>query len=199
MSLHRAPPPRRRAARRLQVRLAVVDTLPAYAKALGMDVFNAKLKDVQARALADSVAHIRERAIANLGALATEFGDQWLREQILPAVLEGSKQSGPASYLGRMTSLQACGSLAGVMPASVVSETLVTQIAVPLSRDRVANVRIAAADALAQCARKLEKEDPAFIKDQIRPALVDLSKVCARPPLRRWTPGGRPPPPSSPY
>ena len=30
-----------------RVRLAVVDTLPAYATHLGMDIFNARLKDVQ--------------------------------------------------------------------------------------------------------------------------------------------------------
>jgi len=159
-----------------RVRLAVVDTLPAYATHLGMDIFNARLKDVQARALSDSVAHIRERAIANLVDLAELFGDQWMLEQMLPAVVESSKQSGPNSYLGRITSLQAAGSLAAVMPASVVSETLVTQIAVPLSRDRVANVRIAAADALMQCSKKLEKENPSFIKENIRPVLVDLSK-----------------------
>jgi len=68
-----------------RVRLSVVETLPVYARHLGMDMFNTRLKDIQARALSDSVAHIRERAILNLGELSKEFGDEWMKDAILPS------------------------------------------------------------------------------------------------------------------
>lgn len=159
-----------------RVRLSVVETMPVYARHLGMDLFNTRLKDIQARALADSVAHIRERAIANLSELSKEFGDEWMKDAILPSVQEAAKGTGPASYLGRITSLQAVSALATTMPGGVLSEVLVPQVCVPLARDRVVNVRVAAAEALVKCADKLQGENPAFVKDCIRPILVDLGQ-----------------------
>jgi hypothetical protein len=67
--------------------------------------------------------------------------------------------------------LQAVSALAATMPGVVLSEVLVPQICVPLARDRVVNVRIAAAEALIKCADKLQSENPAFVKDCIRPVL----------------------------
>ena len=161
-----------------RVRLSVVETLPVYARHLGMDMFNARLKDIQARALSDSVAHIRERAILNLAELSKEFGDEWMKEAILPSVQEAAKGSGPASYLGRITSLQAVSALAATMPGGVLSEVLVPHICVPLARDRVVNVRIAAAEALIKCADKLQGENPAFVKDCIRPVSTAYALYC---------------------
>jgi serine/threonine-protein phosphatase 2A regulatory subunit A len=154
-----------------RVRLSVVETLPVYARHLGMEMFNGRLKDIQTRALSDSVAHIRERAILNLSELSKEFGDEWVKDAIVPCVQEAAKGQGPASYLGRITSLQAVSALAATMPGVVLSEVLVPQICVPLARDRVVNVRIAAAEALIKCADKLQSENPAFVKDCIRPVL----------------------------
>lgn len=154
-----------------RVRLSVVETLPVYARHLGMEMFNGRLKDIQTRALSDSVAHIRERAISNLSELSKEFGDEWVKDAIVPCVQEAAKGQGPASYLGRITSLQAVSALAATMPGVVLSEVLVPQICVPLARDRVVNVRIAAAEALIKCADKLQSENPAFVKDCIRPVL----------------------------
>jgi serine/threonine-protein phosphatase 2A regulatory subunit A len=154
-----------------RVRLSVVETLPVYARTLGMDMFNARLKDIQARALSDSVAHIRERAILNMSELAKDFGDEWMKDAILPGVQEAAKGTGPASYLNRITSLQAVAALASSssIPGGVISDVLVPHICVPLARDRVVNVRIAAADALINCANKLQGENPAFVKDCIKP------------------------------
>ena len=169
-----------------RVRLSIVETLPVYARHLGMDMFNARLKDIQARALSDSVAHIRERAILNLTDLAKDFGDEWMKDAILPSVQEAAKGSGPASYLGRITSLQTVAALAGSMPGALISEVLVPQICVPLARDRVVNVRIAAAEALIKCASKLQEENPSFVKECIRPVCIAFVsrwrariKICA--------------------
>jgi|LauGreDrversion2_3_1035106.scaffolds.fasta_scaffold04355_3 hypothetical protein len=152
-----------------RVRLSVVETLPVYARHLGMEMFDERLKDIQCRALSDSVAHIRERAILNLAELSKEFGDEWMKASILPSVQEAAKGTGPASYLGRITSLQAVSALAATMPGVIISEVLVQQVCVPLARDRVVNVRIAAAEALNKCADKLQGENPNFVKDCIRP------------------------------
>jgi len=159
-----------------RVRLSVVETLPVYARHLGMEMFDDRLKDIQCRALSDSVAHIRERAILNLAELSKEFGDEWMKASILPSVQEAAKGAGPASYLGRITSLQAVTALAATMPGQIISEVLVQQVCVPLARDRVVNVRIAAAEALNKCAEKLQGENPTFVKDCIRPILAELSQ-----------------------
>jgi len=159
-----------------RVRLSVVETLPVYARHLGMEMFDERLKDIQCRALSDSVAHIRERAILNLAELSKEFGDEWMKASILPSVQEAAKGTGPASYLGRITSLQAVSALAATMPGVIISEVLVQQVCVPLARDRVVNVRIAAAEALNKCADKLQGENPNFVKDCIRPILAELSQ-----------------------
>jgi len=159
-----------------RVRLAVVETLPVYAKHLGMELFNTRFKDIQTRALSDSFAYVRERAIKNLEDLCSCFGDSWIQEEMLPSIEEASKGSGPASYIGRITSLHAVGQLAGVIPSSTLTDRLIQQIAIPLARDKVTNVRIAAADALKKCAEKLTGENPAFVRDSIRPVLVDLSQ-----------------------
>ena len=81
-----------------RVRLSVVETLPVYARHLGMEMFDERLKDIPCRALSDSVAHIRERAILNLAELSKEFGDEWMKASILPSVQEAAKGTGPASY-----------------------------------------------------------------------------------------------------
>lgn len=159
-----------------RVRHSIVETVPVYAKHLGMELFNARLKDIQDRALSDSVAQIRQQAIANLSELYAKFGERWMREQLLPGVLEASKSTGAASYLKRITALQAVGHLAGVMPGSVVANELVAQIALPLSRDRVANVRIAAAEALKKCIACLASENQSFVKESIHPVLSDLTQ-----------------------
>ena len=95
-----------------------------------------------------------------------------MKDAILPSVKEAAKGTGPASYLGRITSLQAVTALATTMPGGVVSEVLVPEICLPLAHDRVVNVRIAAAEALIKCADKLQGENPAFVKDCIRPVCI---------------------------
>lgn len=163
-----------------RVRLSVVETLPVYARHLGMEMFDDRLKDIQCRALSDSVAHIRERAILNLAELSKEFGDEWMKASILPSVQEAAKGAGPASYLGRITSLQAVTALAATMPGQIISEVLVQQVCVPLARDRVVNVRIAAAEALNKCAEKLQGENPTFVKDCIRPVSTPCFLLVTR-------------------
>jgi len=159
-----------------RVRHSIVETMAVYAQHLGMELFNLRLKEVQERALADSVAQIRGQAVLNLSALYTKFGERWLRDQLLPGVLEAAKSTGGASYLRRITALQAVGQLAGVMAGPVVAQELVTQVAVPLSRDKVANVRIAAADALTKCLACLASENQSFVKESIHPVLNDLTQ-----------------------
>mmetsp|Transcript_34754 Transcript_34754/g.54295 ORF Transcript_34754/g.54295 Transcript_34754/m.54295 type:complete len:595 (+) Transcript_34754:104-1888(+) len=159
-----------------RVRFSVVETIPVYAQHLGMDLFHSRLKDVQARALSDSVAQIREQAIKNLNDLTTKFGESWTREQMLPGIQEAAKGTGPASYLGRITALQAVGQLASSISASVLANELVALVVVPLARDRVTNVRIAASDALYRCMGKLKAENSGMVKETIQPILAELSQ-----------------------
>jgi hypothetical protein len=103
-----------------------------------------------------------------------------MKASILPSVQEAAKGAGPASYLGRITSLQAVTALAATMPGQIISEVLVQQVCVPLARDRVVNVRIAAAEALNKCAEKLQGENPTFVKDCIRPVSTPCFLLVTR-------------------
>jgi len=50
------------------------------------------------------------------------------------------------------------------------------QVVVPLARDRVTNVRIAASDALYRCMGKLKAENSGMVKETIQPILAELSQ-----------------------
>mmetsp|Transcript_13747 Transcript_13747/g.33723 ORF Transcript_13747/g.33723 Transcript_13747/m.33723 type:complete len:592 (-) Transcript_13747:368-2143(-) len=159
-----------------RVRLSIVMTLPTYAKHLGLDLFNSRLMDIELKALSDQIAHIREVSVQNLEVLVKLFGEDWMQENIMPSISDASKRTGPSGYLGRITALHAVGVLSGVMPPAFLVDTLLPQIAVPLSRDRVVNVRIAAGEALAKCANRLASEGQSdVVNSVISPALSDLS------------------------
>ena len=111
--------------------------------------------EFELKGLTDQIAHIREVAIKNLEPLFKLFGEAWFSEYILPTVTEASKRTGPAAYLGRITSLQSIGILSSHISPGLLQETLIPQIAVPLVSDKVVNVRIAAAEALVKCGDRL--------------------------------------------
>mmetsp|Transcript_30174 Transcript_30174/g.58960 ORF Transcript_30174/g.58960 Transcript_30174/m.58960 type:complete len:593 (+) Transcript_30174:180-1958(+) len=154
-----------------RVRLAVVETIPVYAKHLGMDLFDATLKEIQVSALQDNTARIREAGIANLPILLQRFGDQWLTDAMLPVIKSGARNSGPMTHLQRITAVQAVGALSGALQGPAL-EALVEEVVVPLSRDKVAVVRIACSASLKQI---VKGNDSAYARDTLRPLLVQLS------------------------
>ena len=115
---------------------------------------NFAVLEFELKGLTDQIAHIREVAIKNLEPLFKLFGEAWFSEYILPTVTEASRRTGPASYLGRITSLQSIGILSSHISPGLLQE-LIPQIAVPLVSDKVVNVRIAAAEALVKCGDRL--------------------------------------------
>jgi len=158
-----------------RVRLSIVQTLPVYAKHMGMDLFDDKLKEVQLAGLSDSVSRIREQAVTNLESLAKLFGDSWISTHVLPWVLEAAKGSGPFAYQGRISALDAVEHLLVASAGNKqVSEVLMQKVVEPLSRDRVANVRISAASALRNATKRLASEERGFVNDVIRPHLQTM-------------------------
>jgi len=160
-----------------RVRLSIVQTLPVYAKHMGMDLFDQQLKEVQLSALQDSVSRIREQAVTNLEALAKLFGDSWISTHVLPWVLEAAKGNGPFAYQGRISSLDAVEHLLCASSGNrQVCDVLLQKVVEPLSRDRVANVRIASAAALKNVAKRMMAEDKGFVNDVIKPMLQTMAQ-----------------------
>lgn len=69
-----------------RVRLQVIQLIPNLAKQLGSDFFDSKLSDMCMAWLGDSVWSIREAATANLTRLASGFGVEWAKKNIIPKV-----------------------------------------------------------------------------------------------------------------
>ena len=111
------------------------------------------------KALSDQIAQIREDAIKNLSALVQLFGEEWFTEMIMPTINEAARRMGPAGYLGRITACSAVGQLCTVLSPGLLVDNLIPQILVPLVKDKVVNVRIAAAEALVSCGVKLGDTD----------------------------------------
>uniref|UniRef100_A0A7S0V3B1 TOG domain-containing protein n=1 Tax=Hemiselmis tepida TaxID=464990 RepID=A0A7S0V3B1_9CRYP len=154
-----------------RVRLAVVETIPVYAKHLGLDLFDQTLKDIQVSALQDNTARIREAGVANLPMLQQRFGDQWVSDAMLPVVKSAARGTGPMTHLQRIMAVQAVGALSGTLQGSAF-EQLVDEVVVPLARDKVAVVRIAASASLQKI---VKSNDSAHTRDTLRPLLVELS------------------------
>uniref|UniRef100_A0A6U5B6B9 TOG domain-containing protein n=1 Tax=Hemiselmis andersenii TaxID=464988 RepID=A0A6U5B6B9_HEMAN len=154
-----------------RVRLAVVETLPVYAKHLGLDLFDAKMKEIQIAALQDNTARIREAAIANLPLLQQRFGDQWVQDAMLPVVKTAARGQGPMMHLQRIMSVQAVGALSSAVQGPSL-EALVDEVVVPLARDKVAVVRIAASASLQMI---VKANDTNYTRDTLRPLLVELT------------------------
>uniref|UniRef100_A0A6U2FNL7 Phosphatase PP2A regulatory subunit A/Splicing factor 3B subunit 1-like HEAT repeat domain-containing protein n=1 Tax=Hemiselmis andersenii TaxID=464988 RepID=A0A6U2FNL7_HEMAN len=138
-----------------RVRLPVVQTLDVYGKHMGMEVFNARLLDFQLKGMSDQIAHIRECAVANLGPLTRLFGEDWITDNILPHILDLSKAQGPSGFHSRLVALQSVAALASCASNTLISQVLVPQVATPLHKDKVVNVRIACAEALVRCQAKV--------------------------------------------
>lgn len=87
-----------------RVRLAIIQHIPLLAGQLGHEFFEQRLRDLCMSWLSDEVFSIREAASDNLTQLTAVFGVAWMRQHILPRVIDMCSNS---NYLCRMTALKA--------------------------------------------------------------------------------------------
>lgn len=124
-----------------RVRLAIIECVPLLASQMGASVFEDKLGLQCFKWLEDQVFSIREAATANLMKLANEFGAEWAKEHLVPAILG---MAGNPHYLFRMTLLSAVNQMAPHVPQDTLCSELLPMV-VKLTKDPVPNVRFKAA------------------------------------------------------
>jgi len=151
-----------------RIRSAIIKQIPLLAKQLGIDFFSDKLASLCVAWLGDDIASIRNAASQNLQDLTDLFGTSWAMIHIFPSIEEIRHH---ASYLRRLTAVQACSLMSVKMEPNVVKLDLL-RLVLEMSNDNVANIRFNVAKALQQIATVCGKD---VYESQVRPVLNFLS------------------------
>ena len=153
--------------RQWRVRMAIIDSIPKLASQLGVAFFDEKLREMCLGWLQDCVFAIREAAIANVCRLIEVFGMEWGQQQIIPQVFAAHTHT---NYLYRMTVLYSMAALAPTVGADFLAGTMLP-LALRMSSDPVANVRLLAGKTFAQLIPQL---DSATLVERVKPCLHSL-------------------------
>jgi len=147
-----------------RIRLAIIEQTPLLANQLGKDFFTDKLSSICVNWLGDDIATIRGAATNNIKELTALFGTEWACEFLLPSIDDIRRN---ASYLRRLTAVQACGRMAIEMDPGI-AQTEVLPIVLEMATDTVANIRFNVARTLGEMGPICE---PSVYKQQIHPIL----------------------------
>lgn len=118
--------------------------------------------------LVDHVYAIREAATMNLKKLVQQFGPAWAETNIIPKVLDMSRDT---NYLHRMTYLFCINVLAEACGKDITTRVLLPTV-LSMAEDNVANVRFNVAKTLQKMVPWLE---PSVIQPQVKPVLEKLN------------------------
>jgi len=151
-----------------RIRSAIIKQIPLLAEQLGIDFFSDKLASLCVAWLGDAIASIRNAASQNLQDLTDLFGTAWAMEHIFPSIQEIRHH---ASYLRRLTAVQACSLMSVKMEPDVVKLDLL-RLVLEMSSDNVANIRFNVAKALREIAHVCGKD---VYESQVRPVLNYLA------------------------
>lgn len=150
-----------------RTRLEVVSQGATLAKQLGESAFNDQLCETALRWLLDDVHAVREAAAENLLAFLDMFGGDWAAAKLMPTLTGMATHS---SYSRRLTACAALLKISKSAHARQLMDAIMAQ-ALALAEDRVANVRINAADTLAV----LAEVDAGYRNGASRMALQSLA------------------------
>mmetsp|Transcript_7929 Transcript_7929/g.19493 ORF Transcript_7929/g.19493 Transcript_7929/m.19493 type:complete len:657 (-) Transcript_7929:251-2221(-) len=150
-----------------RIRLAIIEQTPQLARQLGKDFFTDKLSSICVNWLGDDIATIREAATTNIAELTALFGTDWACEFLLPSI-DDIRQN--ASYLRRLTAVQACGKMATEMDPSI-AQIEILPIILEMATDTVANIRFNVALTLGEMGPICERT---VYQQQIHPILTLL-------------------------
>jgi serine/threonine-protein phosphatase 2A regulatory subunit A len=160
-----------------RVREGVAKLLPHLAEARGLDFFaNVLLEPAWLVLLLDPVASVRTACVAGMDVLVRVAGQEWMVQHILPQHVRIYNHAATGSYLIRITILQthaesakACQELPDSAAGTLWNDT-VLQILRGLV-DKVANVRMVAAQGLEKVVTADDPSQQAVVQAQIVPAL----------------------------
>ncbi len=147
--------------------MAIIEQTPQLARQLGKDFFTDKLSSICVNWLGDDIATIREAATTNIAELTALFGTDWACEFLLPSI-DDIRQN--ASYLRRLTAVQACGKMATEMDPSI-AQIEILPIILEMATDTVANIRFNVALTLGEMGPICERT---VYQQQIHPILTLL-------------------------
>jgi serine/threonine-protein phosphatase 2A regulatory subunit A len=114
------------------------------------------------------VFSIREAAIETLTKLTQQFGSDWARDNLVPAILATLENR---NYLYRTTGLHTIAALAPYMHKNVVESQLVPAIVHSAQNDRIPNVRFNSAKVLQNL---VPSTDKSLLNKVIKPCLMQL-------------------------
>ena len=114
--------------------------------------------------MGDDIATIRQAGTKNIKELTALFGTDWACEFLLPSI-DDIRQN--ASYLRRLTAVQACGMMATAMDPSI-AQIEVLPIVLEMATDTVANIRFNVALTLGEMGPLCER---IVYQQQIHPIL----------------------------
>jgi serine/threonine-protein phosphatase 2A regulatory subunit A len=164
-----------------RVREGVAKLLPHLAEARGLDFFaNVLLEPAWLVLLLDPVACVRSACVSGMPVLVNAAGQDWMIQHILPQHVRIYNHAASGSYLIRITILQAHAATAVACEedlgsgAAAGGGTLWNDTVLQILRglvDRVANVRMVAAQGLANIVTAEDPAQVAVIQAQILPAL----------------------------
>ena len=178
-----------------RVREGVAKLLPHLAEARGLDFFaNVLLEPAWLVLLLDPVASVRAACVSGMPVLVNAAGQDWMVQHILPQHIRIYNHAASGSYLIRITILQAHAATASACEsgnAAAGGGTLWNDTVLQMLRglvDRVANVRMVAAQGLAKVVTAEDPAQVAVVQAQILPALenrmaeeedVDCRQACS--------------------
>jgi serine/threonine-protein phosphatase 2A regulatory subunit A len=156
-----------------RVREGVAKLLPHLAEARGLDFFaTVLLEPAWLVLLLDPVASVRAACVSGMSVLTTVAGQDWMVQHILPQHVRIYNHAATGSYLIRITILQAHAEMAFACQENALNlwNDTVLQILRGLT-DKVANVRMVAAQGLTKIVGAEDASQQAVVQAQIVPAL----------------------------
>jgi len=156
-----------------RVRQGVAKLLPYLAEARGLDFFlTVLLEPAWLVLLLDPVATVRSACVEGMETMVKVAGAEWVAQQILPQHVRIFNHASTGSYLVRITILQAHGyTAAACTEGMTLWNDVVTQLLRGIT-DKVPNVRMVAAHALATALGACEDASQrAAVESQIVPVL----------------------------
>ena len=124
--------------RQWRIRAAMMHNVKALAEQLGQEFFTDRLCALCLGWLGDPIARIRSAAAETLAQLTTLFGPAWALDHLVPAVLQVREH---ASYLRRLTALQALARIGAAWEEESLVQEHVLPVVLDMSTDVVPNIR----------------------------------------------------------
>eukprot|EP00529_Nitzschia_sp_RCC80_P011402 CAMPEP_0113514170 /NCGR_PEP_ID=MMETSP0014_2-20120614/40258_1 /TAXON_ID=2857 /ORGANISM="Nitzschia sp." /LENGTH=636 /DNA_ID=CAMNT_0000410633 /DNA_START=329 /DNA_END=2239 /DNA_ORIENTATION=+ /assembly_acc=CAM_ASM_000159 len=161
-----------------RVREGVATLLPHLAEARGLEFFmNVLLEPAWLVLLLDPVASVRAACVAGMPVLVNAAGQEWMVQNILPQHVRIYNHAATGSYLIRITILQAHAAMAVACQSGNAASgggSLWNDTVLQMLRgltDKVANVRMVAAQGIAKVVVAEDPAQVAVVQAQIMPAL----------------------------